>query len=230
MTNSKYIFMTFLLYIGSAILYGVVAALLIGPEGFTIFSTIGLGIALFSWCLFFVTKILPTTMGKNGLPFCVLLFTSFVFLLPAAIISYIIIDNNVSDTSHPNPHRFSSSSKKVWENKPSSISNSTANSDQLIEADTTQTNNLPDFNIQNSINNTNLDKREMTATFDFGFKLISNEEIQAQFNEIRLHVKLKNEIHNQLAKWIDEQAQQRGVFIPYPDIYLKSEKYIELNM
>ena len=230
MTNSKYIGISFLLYIGSPILYGALASALLDPVFFMIFMTIGMLVALFGWFLFFIGKILPMTNGKDGRDFCFLLFTSFIFLIPALIISYIIIDNNVYDTSHKNPNRLISSSMDVWDNKPGSISNSTANSDQLNEVETKLTSNLPNSNFQNSLKDTKLDKRELINNFDFGFESISNEEIRARFDEIQLHFKLKNELHNQLAKWIDEQAQIRDIFIPYPDIYHKTNDFIELNL
>ncbi|QEE17511.1 hypothetical protein DSAG12_03348 [Promethearchaeum syntrophicum] len=231
MTNSRYIGITFLLYFGSGILFGVVGSAIVGfPTD--VFYVIGIISALFSWFIFFLAKILPTMSGKNGLNICLLCFCgSSIYLIPVLWISYFIIDGNVYDTSHPSSHRFSSSSKDVWDNKPGSIRNSAANSDKINTIREVLSDTSFHSRSQNDLDNQKLEINDLkNTTYDFGFSTISNEEIIARFDEIHLHTKLKIEIHNQLAKWIDEQARIRGLFIPYPDIFLKTEEFVNLNM
>jgi len=229
--NTKYIIVTFLLYIGSPIFYAIFGAAILDPVVFGFFMTIGMGVALFSWCLFFVTKILPTTNGKDGLPFCVLFFTSFIFLLPAAIISFIIVSNNISDERYSDHNRMYSSSMDVWNNNHRSQSIHSANSDNINIIKEVLSDNLSDSSIQDALKNPKLDNNEINKTsYDFNFSIISNEEIWSRFNEIHEHVKQKNELHKQLAKWIDEQAQQRRIFIPYPEIYHKTKEFLDLNI
>ena len=228
--NSKYIGITFLLYIGSPILIAAFASVLIGPDGFLIFMTFGIPVALFSWFIFLLTKILPATNGKDGVSFCILLYTSFIFLIPAMILSYNIVSNNISDVRYSNHNRMTSSSRDAWDNNPRSQTIYSANSENINIIKEVLSDNLSNSSIQNTLKNTKLDNNETNNTFDFGFSIISNEEIRSRFNEIHEHVKQRSALHNQLAKWINEQAQQRRIFIPYPEIYHKTKEFIDLNI
>lgn len=125
--NSKYIVITFLLYLGSGILFGVFTTSFSFSEGYII----GIISALVCWGIFFFAEIFPMKNGNNGLHFCLLALFSVVYLIPAMIISYILVSKNMTSTEidNYNPNPLNSSSMDVWDDNSGSQEHSSSNSD-----------------------------------------------------------------------------------------------------
>ncbi|MHA1718676.1 MAG: tetratricopeptide repeat protein [Promethearchaeota archaeon] len=73
-----------------------------------------------------------------------------------------------------------------------------------------------------------MNNREPNNRFDFGYATLSTEEIWLKFSKIRTKDNNKVNIINKLSSWIAEQVRQRGDIIPYPDIYQKTKKFVQL--
>jgi len=72
-----------------------------------------------------------------------------------------------------------------------------------------------------------LDNKNSTDSFDFGFGFLSNEEIRSQFNRFHLKNSNKYNLIKELSTWINEQAEQCGKYGLYPDIYHKSKEFVQ---
>jgi tetratricopeptide (TPR) repeat protein len=71
------------------------------------------------------------------------------------------------------------------------------------------------------------DRKVKNDSFDFGFSFITNREIISHFNKIRLKNKNKYDLISELSDWINEKAQKQGKNIIYPEIYQKTEKFVQ---
>ncbi|MHA1519852.1 MAG: hypothetical protein ACTSRK_06670 [Promethearchaeota archaeon] len=211
--NSTYIGITFLLYMGSGLILGLIltfADSIFYSANYVIF---GLIFAFFGWILFFLFKILPILDGKDGMSFCFLFLFSIVFLIPAMIISCIVLTNIFpGDRSKIRPSP--TTKPQVAKINPTELENS-------LVSQITST-----FEVQN-LSTTELEK--IRSTFELEVSSVSMEEIYVKFSQLQQKFTNKFEVINQLTKWIDEVTTSRGETIPYPKIFQQVRKFVSLN-